>query len=252
MEFEYFGLSRDLLYLCSLILGIAAAAFLVTLKKNCTLRWKSLMITLIIWLASCFVASLAASVILSGGLIFSSLSRYPFIIVLMVLFFVLGGLALYFPRAGGCSIIFAAGLFLVYMCFSFWIYPGLKEPERLVVHASETGLVFRLDAETWDFQDSHYDQGMIHFEAVSITANPAYPLIGGERRGLITHILRNGNELLAFTGTISRYSKNFGKSPGFLREAFILDLPAEALLPGISLSVLFNGSRLYLDPPIQL
>ncbi|MCL1928030.1 MAG: hypothetical protein FWG07_04460 [Treponema sp.] len=251
MDFEYFGLSRDLLYLCSLILGVAIAAFLVTLQKTCTLRRKSVLITVIFCLASCFIASLAVSVILSGGLIFSALLKHPFIILLMVLFFVLGGLALYFPRAGGCSIIFAAGLFLVYMCFSFWIYPGINEPERLVVRASETDLIFRLNAETWDVQSSHNDQRQIYFEAVSITAYPAYPLIGGKRRGVITRVFRNDTELLAFHGAFNRYSKSAGKSWGFLREEFTLALPAGALLPGISLTVLFNGTLLYFDPPIQ-
>jgi len=168
------------------------------------------------------------------------------------LFFVLGGLALCYPRAGGCSIIFAAGLFLVYMCFSFWVYPGLKDPERLVVRASETDLVFRLGAETWDIQNDHYDQGMICFEAVSITANPAYPIIGGERRGLITCVLRNDNELFVFTKTFNRYSGGFRKSWGVFRQEFTLDLSVRALPPGISLAVLFNGTQLYFDPPIQL
>ena len=251
MDFEYFSLSRDLLYLCSLLFGAAVGAFLVTLQKTCSPRRKSLLITVILCLASCFIAAMALSVILSRGLIFSAFSVYPFIIFTVVLFFILGGLALYFPLIGGCSIIFAAGLFLVYMCFSFWVYPGLKEPERLVVRAAENELVFRLDAETWDVQNVFSDQEMIRFEAVSIIAYPAFPLIGGERRGLITGILRNDNELFVLTGTFNRYSMGFKKPWGFLREEFTLDFPANALPPGVSLSVLFNGSRLYFDPPIQ-
>ena len=245
MGFEHFGLSRDLLYMSSLFLGGIAAAFLVTLRKSCTLRRKSLMITVMLLLGSLCIAAVAASVILSGGLIFSVSLLYPF----LALFFILGGLALYFPRAGGCTIIFFAGIFIVYLCFSFLIYPGFKEPERLLVRSSGAELIFRRGTDTWEVEN---DQRMIKFEAVSIAAHPAYPLIGGEKRGLITRIMRNENELLALASSFGKPSGSLKESLGFLREDYTLDLPIGALPPGVSVAVLFDGSQLYFDPPIHM
>ena len=245
MHFDNFGMSRDLLYLCSLFLGAALAAFLVTLRKKCSLRLKSIMITVILLLCSLCIAALAGSIILSRGLIFSVSLLYPYV----ALFFILGGLALYFPRAGGCTMIFFLGIFAVYICFSFLIYPGLKEPERLIIRSSGAELIFRRDAETWEIPNN---PGVITFKAVSITANPAYPLIGGEKRGLITQVLQNENDLFTLAFSNSRYSGGLKKPWGFLREEYTLDLPSGSLLPGISLSVLFNGSQLFFDPPIQL
>lgn len=245
MDFEYFGLSRDLLYLSALFLGVAVAVFFISLRKDCSLRRKSALITVILCLATFVIAALAASIILSKGLILSVSLLYPFV----VLFFVLGALALYFPRAGGYPVIFAVSLFAAYICFSFLKYPGLKEPERLIVRSSGAELVFRLDTETWEILN---DQRMVRFEAVSITANPAYPIIGGERRGLITRVLRNDIELFALTRAFNLHSGVFLESSGFYRENFLLDLPIGALPPGISLSVLFSGDRFYFDPPIHL
>ena len=245
MDFEYFGLSRDLLYLCSLFLGTIAAAFIVMKRKECTMQRKSLQITLILFLAACAIASLAASVILSQGLIFTFGLIYPFV----VLFLVLGFLALYFPLAGGCTIIFAAGLFAVIIGVSFLIYPGFKEPSGIVVRSSGTELIFRRGDETWDVNN---DRNIIRFVAVSITAYPAYPLIGGERRGLITRVLRNGTELFILSGNSGRFSGVNKNSLGFLRQELTLDLPLGTMPPGISLSVLFDGKKLYYDPPIQL
>ena len=247
MDFEYFGLSRDLLYLCALLFGAAAAAFLVTLRKDCALRKKSFLITVTLCLSSLAIAALAVAVILSKGQVFTVRLTYPFLFV----FFVLGGLALYFPRAGGCPILFAVSLFAVYICFSFLVYPSFREPERLVIRSSDTGLIFRCGAETWNIQND-YNQRMINFEAVSVTAYPAYPLIGGGRRGLITRVLRNEEELFSLSDNAKGLSGKFANSPGFERKDFTLDLPLGALPPGISLSVLFDGKLLYFDPPIHL
>jgi hypothetical protein len=242
MEFEHFGLSRDLLYLCSLLLGVAAAIFYITTRKDCSLRKRSILITVILCLSACIVALLAASVILSKGMIFGVALIYP----LMVLFFILGGIGFYFPRAGGCTIIFAGGLFAVFICFFFLSFPAFKEPRSLSVRATENELLFRREADTWNIRD---DGNTIRFEAVSITANPAYPVIGGERRGLITRVTRNNIELFTLGGKFRRLA---GDSLGFLREKTTIDLPVELMSPGISISVLFNGKQLYFDPPIRL
>jgi hypothetical protein len=160
------------------------------------------------------------------------------------LFFILGGIALYFPRAGGCSIIFAGGLFVVFIGFSFLIFLGLKEPLSVTVRFSGNELLFRQEADTWNAQNDRND---IRFEAVSVTAHPAYPFIGGERRGLITRVLRNDTELFSLAGKSHLLPGDPGQSMGFFRELFTLDLPVRILSPGTGMSAVFNGKELYLE-----
>jgi hypothetical protein len=235
----YFGPSRDLLYLFSLLLGTGAGAFLKTLRPSCTSRKRSNLITVILCLSACAVASLAGAVILSRALIFTVSSIYP----VMALFLILGAVGFFFPRMGGCVIVFAAGLFAVWVCFSFIIYPNITDPVRLALRSSENEIIFRHNEDTITVINVNQ---IITFEAASITAHPAYPLIGGEQRGLITRVMR-GNEFL-FTLTSQRYK--FSGRPGFIIEDHALDLHPEAIPPGISLSVLFNGKILYFDPPL--
>jgi len=245
MDFNFFSLSRDLLYLSFLLWGAAAASFLIITRKDCTLRQRSVWITAIFCLSAIALAFLSASIILSNGMIFTVASIYPFVVLCLVL----GGLALYFPRAGVCTVILAIGLFTAYISFSFLFYPGLKEPVSLVVRSSGTELIFRRDDET---VNTHNDGRAISFQAVSITAYPGCPLVGGETRGLITRVQRDDEEILIFGSRLYRRSGALKKSWGFLREDHVLNLPAGTMLSGTSLSVLFNGKRLYFDPPIQL
>ena len=244
MNFEFFGPSRDLLYLGSLLLGLAAGAFLITRKELCTPRRKSRLVSVILCLTAGFAASLAASIILTRGLVFTVGSVYPFVF----LFLALGIVGICYPRVGGCTIIFAAGLIGILVCFTFLVFPGFQEPVKLTIRSSGGGLIFRHDEM---IRNVHNDGGTISFEASSITAYPAYPLIGGERRGLITRVLKNNEELFTLTNNLTLHSGERRDTWGFSRENHVLSLPSGALPPGISLSVLFDGERLYFDPPIQ-
>ena len=239
---NHFGLSRDLLYLASLLAGASAGAFLVTLRRSCTLRQKSRWITVILCLIACTMASLAASVILTKGTVFTVYSVYP----LVVLFFVMGAAGLYFPRAGGCAIIIITGFYAVWISFSFLVIPRCKDPIRLTVRSSGSEFIFHQDDEIWKIQDNG---GTITVKAASITAHSSFPLIGGEQRGMITGVLRNGAD--HYESKIRRIPEEGSAGPGFFREFYAVDLPKGAMLPGVSLSVLFDGNKLYFDPPIR-
>ena len=241
MEFDHFGLSRDLLYLASLLVGASAGVFLITRRRKCTLRQRSLLISVILCLLSCVLASLAASVILTRGMVFAVPSVYPFV----VLFLALGALVVYFPRAGLWTVIFIAGFYIAWISFSFLAFPRCREPVRLTVRSSGGELFFYQDEETWNFRN---DGKTVTFEAASITAHPSFPLIGGEQRGLITRVLRDDEQLFGLTGRLFRF---FG-GPGFFREFHSLNLPMGVMLPGAGISALFDGKKLYFDPPIRL
>ena len=244
MDFEYFGLSRDLLYLGSLLAGAVAAAFIVMHRRDCTSRQKSALLAVIFFLLSCIIALLAAAVILTGGLIFSVHSIYPFI----VLFCIFGGAALYFPRAGGLALILAAGTYIILMFFVFLSIPGFNKPADIAFRSSGNELIIKRDAETWNIRNN---RNLIQFEAAAVTVYSAFPLFGGERRGFITRAVQDTNELVSFART-KNISGGLKKSPGFLHEEFVLVLPLELLPRGITLSVLFDGKRLYFYPPLEL
>lgn len=255
MELSYFALSRDLLYFSSLLVGASAGAFIIIRRKTCTLRQRSRWITVILCLISSALASLAASVILTRGAVFSITSVYYFII----LFLVLGAAGISFPRAGGCTIIFITGICAVWLSFSFFAYPRFDEPARLVIRSSGSEYVFHKNDSTWNFRN---DGGTLTVEAVSITAYSGFPLIGGERRGLITEVLQNNERLFtlaertAAPDHVRTARQNSSLSIGdrhrvFSREFHFLDLPMGALLPGVGLPVLFDGNKLYFDTSIR-
>ena len=143
------------------------------------------------------------------------------------------------------GIIVIAAIFTVWICFSFLVFPRCKDPVRLVVRNSGSELIFQQNAETWNFRNGNTK---ISVEAFSITAHSSFPLIGGERRGLITRVLQNNEQLFALAGSQFRFSGG----PGFFREFFLLDLPIDVLLPGVSFFVLFDGKELYFDRSIRL
>jgi hypothetical protein len=196
------------------------------------------------------VASLACAVILSRGRIFALPSLYPWVCFSLAL----GTAAFRFPRAGGCTIIFVLGLFAVWICVSFLSYPGPDKPDGLSLYSAEDGhiLIRKIakgpeEGESWNIED---DGKALVFEVAALTAHPSYPLVGGEQRGSIVRISRNGTQLFSLTGNGYRF--RFSGGLGFSLTWHTLELPTGALLPGVSLSVLFDSQRLYFDPPIQL
>lgn len=255
MNIQHFAAARDLFYLCFLFFGAALGSFLITLSGSCTLRKKSAWISVIFCLLSLAIGFLAGSLILSGGLIYTVPSLYPF----AVLFFAAGALGLRFPRAGGWSIIFASAVFFIWITFSFLVFPRLAKPEQLSVRSEgekqihirrgitgrNTQSGAREDSETWNIQD---DGRTLTFEAVSITAHPAYPLIGGDQRGVITQLTRRGEQVFILSGNLFRFTRF--KNPGFSLVRHTLDLPGGVVRPGIILSVFFDGKQLYFDPPV--
>lgn len=252
MEFDKLSLSRDFLYLFSLFAGTGVGSLLSVFKRENTLWNRSAWISLALFLFSGAVASIAASVIFSRGGIFSVSPVYlPAIIT-----FVLGVLAVRFPCVGGCTLIFAAGLCAVWICVSFLRFPRFdyEKPEISLQARGEGLLIVNRRArkpETWNIKNDREPGSAgepLEFEAVTFTAAFPWPVIGGKKRGLITQIKRGSETVFSAGG---RGLNAAGKALGTVQH-FSLTLPAEALPPGIHVSVLFDGEKLYLDPPVPL
>ncbi|MDR2314600.1 MAG: hypothetical protein LBE02_08720 [Spirochaetaceae bacterium] len=250
MNFEHFALSRDLFYLTALSLGAGLGALLMAYRKTGSRKQHGAWISTTLFLGSLIVSALAAAVILSKGLVFTVPSLYPW----GCLFLLLGILGIRFFKIGGCAIIFAGGLFVVWICISFLNYAPFTEPEQLSLEAASSGqIVIRRDPagrrapEAWTVED---DGRTLFIEAAAVTAHGSYPLIGGERRGAIIRIRREDRQLAAINPDGFRFKHSGGL--GFSLDQYTLELPPGILASGINLAVLFNGRALYFDPPIQL
>jgi hypothetical protein len=257
MNFDHLGPARDLFSLTFLLLGGALGSFLMTLRRSCTIHSGSRWIAVLLCFVSVALAALAGAVILSRGLV----CTVPVFYLMGLFFLALGTAALRFPRAGGCTMIFAAGLFTVWLCVTYFAYPRFDDLQPLIVRAGGDGeLIIRRgaavrnrtggspagEAEIWNVSGG----GIIRFEAASINAHPAYPLIGGSGRGLITRVSRDREELFTLTNRL--YRLVFSGGLGFSVETRTLEFSAGALPAGVSLTVLFDGTQLSVDPPIQL
>jgi hypothetical protein len=258
MNIPHFDAARDFFYLCFLFLGASLGSFLIILSEECTLRKRAMWITAIFILLSFSIGFLAGALILSGGAIQTVPSLYPF----ALLFFAAGAAGLRFPRAGGWSVIFASAAFFLWITFSFLVFPRLEKQEHQPSLKGEGSPLAQLsirsegekqilirrnkDFETWNIQD---DGRTLTFEAVSVTAISACPLIGGEQRGVITQVTRKKERVFNLCGNLFGFSR-FNK-PGFSLERHTLDLPTGVVRHGITLSVLFDGKQLRFDPPVQ-
>jgi hypothetical protein len=250
MEFENLSLARDFFYLSFLLVGATGGSLWCIFKRTSSLKSRSGWISAALVFFSGAVAAIAGAVIFSRAGVFSNTSLY----VLAGIALVLGVLAVRFPRSGACSIVIALGFCAVWICLSFLRYPAstTTSPEGIsVLSAGETGegmIIVRQNGEeqeSWNLDT----QAPLEFEAVAVSSDFRYPLVGGITRGLIVQAVQG-------TGTVFRSSKYLARSSGsrlgFTFSHYTLTLPAGALLPGMSLSVLFDGEKLYFDPPIQL
>ncbi|MDR1931055.1 MAG: hypothetical protein LBQ44_10575 [Treponema sp.] len=249
MEFENSFLSRDFLYLCALFAGAGTGSVLSIFKRRSTLRSRSAFVSAALLFFSGAAAFFTAAVIFSRGALFSAHPLY----MPAGLIAVLGALAVRFPPAGVLSVLIA-GLFAVWIGLFFLRYPPLQKekPEALSVYSSKTGIFivrrYGAGSESWNIRN---DGNPLQFEAAALAADYRYPLLGGERRGLIIRAARGGETLFSAPLSKGGPAEREQWRPGFTRRPFSLTLSAGELLPGMGLSVLFDGEDLYFDPPVE-
>jgi hypothetical protein len=246
MEYENLSLARDLMYLFALLAGAGAGSLLSIFKRKNTLRKRASWVSAALFFFSGAIASAALAVIFSKGAVFTLFPLYvPALAVLAA-----GVLAVRFPRAGAGAVMLAAGLCAAWMWFTFSTAPRLegeaaKRARQLSVQSQGDGKLIisrREKSETWNIKD---DGNPLEFKALAFTPAFPFPLIGGERRGLITGISRGADTIYSS----GREPTRFFPSGGI--ERFSLALPAKAVPPGMGLLVLFDGKELRFDPPIQ-
>jgi membrane associated rhomboid family serine protease len=118
MEFS-FDPGRDLFYLAFLFFGAALGSFLNRFRRKCNKSFRDRSITIAILFLSGAVASLAVMLILTEATIIA----YPALFIIGAVFALLALLAVRFPRTAGFSLIFLAGLGIVWVSYSFFAFP---------------------------------------------------------------------------------------------------------------------------------
>jgi hypothetical protein len=257
MEFENFALSRDLWYLFSFCAGAAAGCAIALFLRRSTVRAKNARITAAFCFLSGAVAALALAVIFSTGRIFFA---FPVFVPSLILF-VLGILSLCFFKFAA-ALVLAAGLAVVIVTLNFLAYPraeaGAEFPLNISVQASGDGVMIQrnkvagsqsVTAEVWNLaqQGANSGQGAnngqgedIEVQAIALSADPRWPVFGGERRGEFSLVLK-GDEAV--------FAKKTFFLPGITADSFRAIIPAEALYPGMTYTTRFDGQSLSFDPP---
>ncbi|MDR1390474.1 MAG: hypothetical protein LBJ31_10925 [Treponema sp.] len=259
MDAEKFALARDLFYLSFLFLGLSAGALFRSRRHG---HGHGAWFTALYCFIACSTAFLSLATIFSQGAVFT----IPAIYILCTLFFAAGALGIIFPVAG-CALVFTGGLITIWTVIVFARFPQfnfnsqglsvLRENrfekkqayvEKISVRSAGNGILLaRNGAE----EDERWILGQgetLVFEAAALSLHRLFPLLGGERRGRITGVKR-GSETLFFVSPGAARSLSSSK-PAMNSQVFTLDLPA-SLRPGISLSVIFDGSSLFFDPPLR-
>jgi len=247
MEFENFALSRDLWYLFSFCAGAAAGCAIALFLRRSTVRAKNARITAAFCFLSGAVAALALAVIFSTGRIFFA---FPVFVPSGILF-VLGVLSLCFFKFAA-ALVLAAGLAVVIVTLNFLAYPraeaGAEFPLNISVQASGDGVMIQrnkvagsqsVTAEVWNLAQQGAGED-IEVQAIALSADPRWPVFGGERRGEFSLVLK-GDEAV--------FAKKTFFLPGITADSFRAIIPAEALYPGMTYTTRFDGQSLSFDPP---
>jgi hypothetical protein len=199
MDFEKIGLSRDLLYLTAVLLGTALGFFLTLFRKDMETRARNRRISLIFCILSGAVAVFALSLLNSRALILNE-SRF---FVPSVVFALICALAVYFPRGAAFPLILVAGLLTVWIAYSFLRFPLIEENVTSLMsisHAEENRLAVYLPSNDGDRAEPVVyqvtgDSSSITFSAAVISFDWLYPIVGGENRGAITAIRKEGETI---------------------------------------------------------
>jgi hypothetical protein len=260
MDFEYFALSRDLLYLTGALIGAALGCFLSLFGKTCTIRSRNRRISALFCILSGAVAAAALSLIVSQRRILGTNLLFVPVGICVFVFM----LAVIFPRVVAFPLILVSGFLVIWAGHTFLRFPVVKEssvPLALISHEGER-LVVRFPAgdraqnNAWN-RNSRLDReslvisgdsSSLEFSAAVVSYSRLYPLIGGEKRGVISMIWQGEDVLYADpyindSLLFSYYSRFISKSGttrfGIDYRTFREQVPAT--LAETNLAVFFDG-----------
>jgi hypothetical protein len=256
MEFESFAVSRDLLCLTGALAGTTLGYVVSLGGRDTTIRARNRRITIVLIVFSFAVAAFAGAVIASRAAIFDEASLFIVPAFCVPVF----ALAFRFPRTVGYPLILAGGLLTVWLGYSFLRYPPVKDggaPLAALQNDAAGGYLLRLPSGPADGALSTVlplpgAVSSVEFHGVLIGVNRFYPLIGGEERGLVTLVRRDGETFYAepgfrgLPGSWYRYLDALRKKrdPGIGFREFQNTMTAEVIPPGTDIRVFIDGEEL--------
>jgi hypothetical protein len=260
MDFDNFALSRDLFYLAGALAGAAVGCFLTLFRKDRSIRSRNRRISVLLCVLSGAIIAIALSLIISQR----GILRVNFLFVFVGICFFVFMFAVIFPRAVAYPLILAGGLLFVWVGYTFLRFPVIEESsvplafvsherERLVVRFPTGDRAQNISRNSKSGQDKieplvvSGDVSSLEFFAIVISYNKLYPLIGGEKRGVIS-MIRRGDEMLYTDPYVNKplfssYYSHFNSQTGNVRlgidyRDFQGKIPAA--LGGVNSIIFFN------------
>ena len=196
-----FSSVRDFFYLSAILLGAAAGFFLGFYKRGLRYGQKENRVTAGFWLLSAAVLAGIAAFILSGG----EVLRERDILIMAACMMAAGCLAVLLPETFLFPVIVVSGVCIVFAAHIFLRYPNVYSRipvTRIALGAADTILIepeypkFTLTNNNLFTGDkarirykNYYDKVhpfTLEYTAVMVTINRIVPLIGGQRRCILT------------------------------------------------------------------
>jgi hypothetical protein len=256
MEFEFFALSRDLLCLTGALTGVTLGYVASLGRGDTTIRVRNRRITILLVVFSAAVAAFAGAILVSRAAIFDEVLLFVAPAFCVPVF----ALAFRFPRAAGYPLILAGGLLAVWLGYSFLRYPPVKDggvPLAALQNDGAGGCLLRLPAGPADAALSRAlplpgDALSVEFHGLFVGVNRFYPLVGGEERGLVVLVRRNGETLYAepgfqgLAGFWYRYLETLQKKrdAGITLRELQNTVTVDAVPPGMDIQVFIEGEGL--------
>ena len=260
MDFSGFALSRDLLYLCGVVSGIAVGFLLSLFRKDLGKGSRNRRVTLALVFFSGTVACLAISYIVSMGKIFTIAA----VLIMAGIFLIVFALAVRFPRVVAYPLILLGGLALSWLCVFCLRFPAITDAPVLTLSHAESAAADDMYLIQWapaspgiDPEDDETSiiqiegrRSRLNFSAAVFTIGQYYPFVGGRKHGLITEINSDiGQEYydnsldnpLARIGYASSYSRLPVRALRISAEYISKTLTLDNMLPGNEISVYIDS-----------
>lgn len=257
------ALFRDLLYLSALLTGAALGCMLSLFRGDLTLKCRDRLLSLVFLIFSAVIVVVTVMILKTPG----GFSRLP-ALILPAAAIALGSLgACRFPRAGA-FLFLPLGLCVVWLGYSFLRFPRIgPEGKILGLLGSRADGTYSLSLELgpkpeWagapEVVHLRFPGGTLELEGVYVFFDERFPLIGGEGRGLIRGIRRNGEPVfsgsLGESSLLGAYYACFpppaeGKGAGFSFRRFYHTLDLDPLPAGGLVEVILGPGPLSFRPP---
>jgi hypothetical protein len=221
------------------------------------------MVALMFFIFSLFVVALAFTCVYSRLEIFQI---FPCLIIASI-FAVVSAAALRFPRTVAFPLIILGGVFSIWTAYTFLRFPPMdRGTSGLVsIYNGEDGIFIHFEPRNRAdrFSPAAADIGPLEADAplaiqlALISMDPAIPLIGAQKRGIVSLIQKSGEAVFTekrLTGSLFRkwYSLLSQEALSGMIDISLsfkeIQVDTSGFTPEMSLTVFFDGEQLFFKP----